>query len=549
MPHLSRKARALFLKSSIFLLCISAILVLAGYFRDRAGKPEYNVLIYCMTPLRSDTLGCYGSPDALTPSIDDFANRSAVFRNAHTQETFTLPALATLLTSVYPVFHKIFQFERAPRLDKNLATLPQILASRGYRTVLVDPYRYLDWEDGFSGGFNDKIYSGLDSMDAIDSWLSRNTGSRFFMFLIDMQTHPPYTPSEASILKVAGKTENPPVHSREYLENKSLDIVTRNPEILFTEKTLKKYSDIFGLKDHDLKAGKIRALIDELGTPGIFQGTEDMVMEFESLVTLVFLNSFDMFFEKFKEERPDVYDSFTGGKHPLSTYHSTGYLRTLYNAKAYEADRCFGDFIEVLKKRGLMKNTVIIFLSCHGEEFMEHGEYGHALMYENVSRIPLIIYTPRAAFGKRTISSHAALIDVMPTVLDLTGIPSPHYLQGISLLAPMKGGNVPPGLEDRAVYTEHLMQYMDSTIHYSYSLIFRGYKYIAEFIGRNGKLVFISGRENLFNLENDPYEKSDMAGLDPGKALEMKKKLLNDFRKNSEKMRGVTGPLFKLNDN
>jgi arylsulfatase A-like enzyme len=91
-------------------------------------------------------------------------------------------------------------------------------------------------------------------------------------------------------------------------------------------------------------------------------------------------------------------------------------------------------------------DTVVIFTSDHGEEFMEHGSIVHTkTLYDEVLRVPLIFRGPGIPRGGR-VRSMAALIDIVPTVLGLLGIASPPGLDGVDLAAYWKDDATPERL-------------------------------------------------------------------------------------------------------
>ena len=76
----------------------------------------------------------------------------------------------------------------------------------------------------------------------------------------------------------------------------------------------------------------------------------------------------------------------------------------------------------ILKKNNLLDKTIIVITSDHGEEFKEHGGLLHGeTLYEEMVKVPLIIYLPGKKSGKR-ISSQVSIIDIMPTILGKIGI-------------------------------------------------------------------------------------------------------------------------------
>ncbi len=116
-------------------------------------------------------------------------------------------------------------------------------------------------------------------------------------------------------------------------------------------------------------------------------------------------------------------------------------LRSLYDAAVAEADEAFGLFLDELRRRGLYDEAVILFLSDHGEEFYEHGDWlhGRTLHYE-VLHVPFILKLPsgRGASGRR-VQGLVQLEDVLPTLLDLVGEKPPPTMAGMSVLGRLSG--------------------------------------------------------------------------------------------------------------
>jgi arylsulfatase A-like enzyme len=182
------------------------------------------------------------------------------------------------------------------------------------------------------------------------------------------------------------------------------------------------------------------------------------------------------------------------------------YIRALYDGEICYADQAIGDLIAGIDERGLTDNTLIVFLSDHGEEFFEHGgfEHGHTL-YNELVKVPLIISLPGQIPENARIADHVRLIDVAPTVLDLLGITPPAHLQGASLkplitgkgevIAP-EGSLLPPGIG----YSESLLYGTERK-----SILAYPWKYTYE---------VMTGNHMLFNLMADPDEMEDVSAAD-----------------------------------
>jgi arylsulfatase A-like enzyme len=106
----------------------------------------------------------------------------------------------------------------------------------------------------------------------------------------------------------------------------------------------------------------------------------------------------------------------------------------LYDAEVATNDRDFSDFLEVLKKHDVYENSLIVFLSDHGEELWDHDCWGHGhTLYEELTHVPLIIKSPHSERSGET-DEIVRLTDILPTVLDSARVEWPHVLSGLSLI-------------------------------------------------------------------------------------------------------------------
>ncbi len=113
-------------------------------------------------------------------------------------------------------------------------------------------------------------------------------------------------------------------------------------------------------------------------------------------------------------------------------------LRALYDAEVADVDAAFGELRAGLERRGLWKDTVVVVLADHGEEFYEHGRWEHGgNLHDATLAIPLLIRVPGVA-GHR-VERLAQQIDLAPTVLELAGVAAPSGLDGESLVSSLAG--------------------------------------------------------------------------------------------------------------
>ncbi len=121
------------------------------------------------------------------------------------------------------------------------------------------------------------------------------------------------------------------------------------------------------------------------------------------------------------------------GRIPPPNQADVQHLIDLYDASIRQIDDGMGRVFDVLEKKGLFNNTLVIITSDHGEEFMEHGAILHGrTFFQEVVQVPLIMRGPGLPDGRR-IKSMVSLLDIMPTILSLLGITGPSSLDGIDL--------------------------------------------------------------------------------------------------------------------
>jgi arylsulfatase A-like enzyme len=123
---------------------------------------------------------------------------------------------------------------------------------------------------------------------------------------------------------------------------------------------------------------------------------------------------------------------------PLLSDAELAWAVALYDGGIHHVDHWFGGFIDMLRRKGILDQAIVVVISDHGEEFQEHGAIFHERLYSTTTRIPMIIRFPQGRYrGVR----HEVVesIDLMPTLLGAIGAPVPERVQGRSLM-PMIGG-------------------------------------------------------------------------------------------------------------
>jgi len=183
-------------------------------------------------------------------------------------------------------------------------------------------------------------------------------------------------------------------------------------------------------------------------------------------------------------------------------------IRRTYFAMVAETDAMVGEIMRTVDELGLADSTWIIYISDHGEMNMEHRQHLKNGMYEASARVPMIIAGPGAKKGL-VVDELVSLIDIYPTLMDMAGLDHPDWLQGHSLMPLLKGEP-----SDRPDWV--LSEYHSNMANTGIFMLRRGpWKYIA----------YAGYGPQLFNLERDPDELNNLAGVRKDVVREMDAKL------------------------
>ena len=113
--------------------------------------------------------------------------------------------------------------------------------------------------------------------------------------------------------------------------------------------------------------------------------------------------------------------------------------RAMYYGMVTYIDEQFGRILDKLKELGLRENTIVVYTSDHGEMAGEHGLWYKNSFLEASATAPLIFSYPKTLPVNKKINASSMLLDIFPTLCDLTDISQPNDLEGKSLLPLMNG--------------------------------------------------------------------------------------------------------------
>jgi arylsulfatase A-like enzyme len=212
-------------------------------------------------------------------------------------------------------------------------------------------------------------------------------------------------------------------------------------------------------------------------------------------------------------------------RHPYEALHLNLYspgrresIMEAYRSEITAMDANIKDLFGFLEARGLLENTYVFISADHGEEFNDHGQWGHGKsLYPELVKVPAILVAPSGEGVHVRIDQVVENIDVMPTFADLAGIPPWRFWQGRSLV-PLLEGEVESEEASASGHDIAFSQFNDARRYFWASAIKDNWQVIFREPGRQKTSCYapLEGERRimLFNLSEDPLAKNDLYGQD-----------------------------------
>ncbi len=458
----------------------------AGAARPAAAKPERPNLLFLMTDQqRGGCLGADGHPAVKTPNLDRIASEGARFQHAYSSTPSCTPARACLLTGQSPWHHGMLGYGRVA--GEYPHEMPRILGDAGYSTCAIGKNHFhpqrnahgyervlLD-ESGrsfsvdFRSDYRSWFWSEAPNLDPDATGIGWNdclAGE----YALPERLHPTSWTGDAAV---------------RFLETYSDD----RPFFL-------KVSFARPHSPYDPPARYMR--------------------EFEDAdIPVAATGRWAERFRPRSSDRPSLWHGDLGAdqvRHSRQGYY--GSIRFI--------DDQIGRILEALGRRGFYENTLIVFVSDHGDMLGDHHHWRKCYAFEASARIPMLVRWPEglvAAERGQVRDEPCELRDVMPTILAAAGIAPPESVDGRSLLDPVAGKGGP---WREFVDLEHNICYSPDN---NWSALTDGrWKYIYR---------ALDGQQQLFDLRADPGETRDLGG-EPSSEGELRRwrgRLVRHFEK------------------
>lgn len=334
------------------------------------------LLIHC-DALHADVFRHQKWPFLKTPHLDQLARESSVFTNAFVQYPTCIPSRASFITGLYP--QQLGIFNHGYNLPEQVPTL-------------ADRLNMADWQSVAFGRTHrqHKGFQRFPEPTGPKAYGSRNQGF--------------HGDSETIVGTFQGPIETQ--HDRAVADDfcQWLDARTDQRPLFAMVGFMAPHTPLYPPEEFD----------------GTYQAEEMQLPDFDPAEL-----------ENKPAKQRWIYDQ-RWAIHPEPVRRS---MMAKYFDLCTYVDDCIGRALTALEKKGMADDTVVVFLSDHGEMLGDHGMIGKWFsLYDNVLRAPLAIRIPSGPGGGQTIPAQVEMIDLVPTLLDLFQQPGADQLPGQSLL-------------------------------------------------------------------------------------------------------------------
>ena len=391
-----------------------------------------NILWICSDQQRFDTLGCYGNELVNSPNLDALAAGGMLFQRAYAQNPMCTPSRACFLTGRYPRTTRARQNGQCIPADEVLVT--RLLAEAGY-------------ECGLSG----KLHLSVCNPKASPG-VERRIDDGYSEFHWSHHPHPDWPENEYTqwLAQRGAKFANPPredcryvqtgmpaeLHQTTWCAEMAIDFMRARADSgnpwLFSVNMFDPHHP-FDPPEQFLQPYLDR--LDEIPLPNYVEGELDN--------------------KPARQGRVQSGEGWTGGGlcHCKMTERDHRYCRAAYWAMCDLIDAQVGRMLAALDETGQRGNTLVIFMSDHGEMLGDHGIYLKGpFMYEPAIRVPLIFSQP-GVVAPGPSGAMVELTDLAQTLLDAAGLGRHPGMQGRSLW-PMLTGVASAASHRKDVYCE-----------------------------------------------------------------------------------------------
>ncbi|HUS15139.1 MAG TPA: sulfatase-like hydrolase/transferase, partial [Chloroflexia bacterium] len=360
-----------------------------------------NILLIMADQLVPFLTGAYGHPVVQTPALERLVTQGVRFDAAYTPYPLCAPARAALMTGKYG--SRLGCYDNAAILPADEPTVAHYLTNAGYEAILTGKMHFIgpDQLHGFRRRLTTDVFpAGVDWIPSLDHAVAPGAGGHAQLYVAPNVGVRPWT-------KFLSYDEETHFRALEYLRERGRGTPT---EPFFLVVSYHHPHDPFHVTQDlwDLYAGA------EIALPTYPAHLAETYSAMDRWLNRV--------------HGTDQVDL----GHPDNLYQ----LRRAYYGLVTYIDRKVGELVAALEQTGQRRNTLILFTSDHGDMLAERKMVQKRCFYEWSARIPLIVTFPDGSYAGRAVPAPVTLLDLLPTLLDVGGVPREHCLpvDGTSLL-------------------------------------------------------------------------------------------------------------------
>jgi iduronate 2-sulfatase len=492
-----------------------ALALLTAFTSLAATKP--NVLLIVCDDLNDYIEGFGGHPQVQTPHIAKLAESGVRFTQAHCTIPICNPSRASLVSGLYPHTTQLFGFDHWDQNEvlKNSRTIMAHFRANGYHVLGTGKIMHnrgrKEWSEfGHPSDYGPFPFDGTKELAHPDV----PAPFRDDFGPIDGSFGPLRTMGNGLSWRVGGWGKKRPMR---YASDDDRDPTGDELNASWAVEKLKAYAEEEGGKPFFMGVGFVRPHTPLIVPQKYF---DRFPLESIKLPDIKVGDAGDTFIETISEEDTrgkKIYDSLVashGGDRELALKRFV----QAYLASVASIDDLVGEIMAVIDSSPLEDNTIVVFTSDHGWSNGEKGKVYKNTLWQESTRVPLIIRAPAisTAGGENTLP--VTLVDLYPTLIDLCGLPSDtmkndkgrpldgHTLRPL-LAAPTDGTWEGPGAALTALYK--WAKYHDPAKQ-SYSLRYKDWRYIR----------YENGKEELYRTTDDYHEWTNLA-LNPEYAAKL----------------------------
>lgn len=375
------------------------------------GEPLPNILWVCTDQQRFDTIQGLGNSLIRTPNLQKFMNESVTFTNAFCQTPICSPSRASFLSGRYP--HVTGLRANGQRIRPTERLVTRILADYEYTCGLAGKLHLSPCQ---GGRLEERIDDGYEvfswSHDISDTWPLHNEW-------INWLEHQGVKLPKAPRGEVWAMPLDPKYTQTAWCANMAIQFMRQQRSFnpwLFSCNIFQPHHPFYPTEEYYAHYSPAK-----MPEPAYREGELKNKPIFQAIDSQGAYGGSSISFAKTSQEQ-----------------HCE--VTAAYYAMIEQVDTEMGRMLQVLEETGQADNTIVIFMSDHGEMLGDHGMYLKGpYFYDCLTRVPLMIRWPGRFKVGTKVDSLVELVDLAPTILEATGIPIPSAMQGRSLIPVLTG--------------------------------------------------------------------------------------------------------------